>query len=81
MSGAHPDNSDPSQLSFYAPAVRDIIEHAKQISHCDLASLNSFPLRPQFNTKAGEYMNEAIVERRSRGLIIPDGKYIYNCPT
>jgi hypothetical protein len=80
-SGVHPDNSDPSQLSFYAPAIHDIIDHAKQISHCDLTSLNSFPLRPHFNTKAGEYMNEAIVERRSRGLIIPDGMYVYHCPT
>ena len=37
-------NSDPSQLQFYTPPVRDIIEHAKQISHCDIASVNSFPL-------------------------------------
>lgn len=72
--GLMPDsNSDPSQLQHYSPAVRDIIERAKQISHCDIASVNSFPLRGDFNRKAVEYMNEAIAERRSRGLPIPDG--------
>ena len=77
-SGVHPDNADPSQLNFYPPAFRDIIERAKQFSHCDLASINSFPLCPQFNTKAEEYMNEAIVERRSRGLVIPEGEYYFH---
>lgn len=77
-SGAHSNNVDPSQLNFYAPPVRDVIERAKQFSHCDLASMNSFPTRPQFTTKAGEYINEAIVERRGRGLVIPEGKYYYN---
>ena len=67
-------NSDPSHLQFYTPSVRDIIERAKQISHCDIASVNSFPLRVDFNRKAPEYMNEAIAERHSRGLPIPDGK-------
>ena len=65
MYGVHPDNLDPSQLSFYAPTVCDIIGHARKVSHCNLAFLNSFPLCPQFNTKAGEYMNEAIVKRQS----------------
>ena len=60
--GVHADSGDPSQLGFYSPPVRDIIKRAKQISHCNLASLNSFPLHPQFNTKASEYINEAIIE-------------------
>ncbi|KIK74988.1 hypothetical protein PAXRUDRAFT_19373 [Paxillus rubicundulus Ve08.2h10] len=72
-SGTLPDNNDPSQLQFYAPSIHDIIKHAKQFSHCDIASVNSFPLCPDFNNKAIEYMNEAIAERRSRGLPIPDG--------
>ncbi|KAG6373555.1 hypothetical protein JVT61DRAFT_6198 [Boletus reticuloceps] len=75
--GVHTDNADPSQLGFYPPPVRDVIERMKQISHCNLASLNSFPLHPQFNTKASEYINEAIIERQSRGLVVPEGKYIY----
>jgi hypothetical protein len=74
VSGSQSDNGDASQLSFYTPTVRDIIEHAKQFFHCDLVSINLFPLRPQFNTKAGEYINEAITERRSRGLVIPEGE-------
>ena len=80
-SGIHPENVDPLQLGFYAPAIHNIIECAKQISHCDLTSLNLFPLRPQFNTKASEYINEAIVKCWSQGLIISDGKYVYHCPT
>lgn len=72
-SGVHLNNVDPSQLHFYPPAVCDIIERAKQFSHCDLASINSFPMRPQFNTKASKYINKAIVERRRRGLVIPNG--------
>ena len=39
-----PENADPLQLQSYPPAVRDIIERAKQFSHCDIASVNSFPL-------------------------------------
>ena len=66
-------NSDPSQLQFYTPPVRDIIECAKQISHCNIASVNSFPLHVDFNCKATKYMNEAIAERRSRDLLIPQG--------
>ncbi|KAI5981167.1 hypothetical protein EDD15DRAFT_2201023 [Pisolithus albus] len=65
-------NSDPSQLQFYSPSVRDIIERAKQISHCDIAAVNSFPLRADFNHKACDYVVEAIAERRSKGLLIPD---------
>lgn len=72
-SGVHSNNVDPSQLHFYPPAVRDIIERAKQFSHCDLTSINSFPMCPQFNAKASKYINEAIVECRRRGLVIPDG--------
>ena len=68
------DNGDPSQLNFYPPVVRDIIERAKQFSHCDLASINSFPLRPHFKTKASEYVNKAIAERRNLGLLVPEGK-------
>ncbi|KAI5994538.1 hypothetical protein EDC04DRAFT_2910537 [Pisolithus marmoratus] len=64
-------NSDPSHLQFYTLPVRDIIEHAKQISHCDIASVNSFPLHAEFNHKAPEYMNEAIAEHCSQGLAIP----------
>ena len=50
------DNGDPSQLNFYPPVVRDIIERTKQFSHCNLASINLFPLRPHFKTKASEYI-------------------------
>jgi len=67
-------NSDPSQLQSYTPLVRNIIECAKQISHCDIVSVNSFPLRADINRKASKYMNEAIAERRSRGLVIPNGR-------
>jgi len=56
-------NSDPSQLQFYTPAVHNVIECAKQISHCDIASVNSFPLCVDFNHKAVEYVSKAIAER------------------
>ena len=38
------NNADPSQLQSYPPMVCDIIERTKQFSHCDIASVNSFPL-------------------------------------
>ncbi|KAI5983697.1 hypothetical protein EDD15DRAFT_2201844 [Pisolithus albus] len=60
-------NSDPSQLQFYSLSVRDIIEPAKQISHCDIAAVNSFPLCMDFNHKACDYVVEAIAECRSKG--------------
>ncbi|KIK18556.1 hypothetical protein PISMIDRAFT_109219, partial [Pisolithus microcarpus 441] len=55
--------AEPWQLHFYKPVVQDILEHAKQFSHCDAASINAFPLRPHFNTKVVEYVEEAISER------------------
>ncbi|KAI6010125.1 hypothetical protein EDC04DRAFT_2906180 [Pisolithus marmoratus] len=58
-------NSDPSHLQFYTLLVRDIIKHAKQISHCNIVSINSFPLHAEFNHKAPEYMNEAIAKHCS----------------
>jgi hypothetical protein len=68
------EGSEPHQLQFYEPAVRDILERAKQFSHCDIASVNAFPLRSQFNDLAHEYVEEAIDEKQSRGLFVPDGK-------
>jgi len=67
-------NSDPSQLQFYTPAVCDVIECAKQILHCDIASVNSFPLHMDFNHKAVEYVSKAITECCTQGLPIPEGK-------
>ena len=68
------ERSEPWQIQFYEPTVRDIIEWAKQFSHCDAASINMFPLHPHFNTKAPEYIEEAITERQSQGLLVPNGK-------
>ncbi|KAI6041977.1 hypothetical protein EDC04DRAFT_2601282 [Pisolithus marmoratus] len=70
-------SSDLSQLQFYPPSVCDIIEHAKQISHCDIAAVNSFPLHVDFNSKASEYMVKAIAEHCSKGLLIPDGWWLH----
>ena len=76
MSGTVPDSgSDPSQLQFYTPPVHNIIEWAKQILHCDVASVNSFLLHVGFNSKAVEYINEAIAECHSQGLPIPKGRW------
>ena len=68
------ERAEPSQHQFYDPPTCDIIECAKQFSHCDAASINAFPVRATFNVGAIEYINEAIAERQSRGLIISDGK-------
>lgn len=73
--GPATEHSDPWQLHFYDPSTRDVIERAKQFSHCDSASIDPFPIRASFNTKAVEYIDEAIAERRARGLIITDGKF------
>jgi len=65
--------TEPWQIQFYDPAVRNILEQAKQFSYCDAASVNAFPLRVQFNTKAAEYVKEAISERQSQGLFVGEG--------
>ena len=75
MSGVLADDADPSQLQSYPPAVRDIIERVKQFSHCDITSINSFPLRPDFNRKAVKYIKEATAEQHSQGLSVPEGKF------
>ena len=54
-----------------------MIECTKQFSHCDAASIDPFPIRVAFNTKAVKYIDEAIAERRAQGLIVSDGKSLY----
>ena len=75
------ERSEPWQIQFYEPAVRDILERAKQFSRCDASSVNAFPLRAQFNVKAAEYVEEAINERESQGLFVAEGtgtmRYIF----
>ncbi|KIJ11772.1 hypothetical protein PAXINDRAFT_157171 [Paxillus involutus ATCC 200175] len=56
--GPATEGSDPWQLQFYDVVARDIIERAKQFSHCDVASINAFPLRADFKLKAVEYINK-----------------------
>ena len=73
------EHAEPWQLHFYDPPTHDIIECVKQFSHCDIASIDSFPIHAAFNTKAVEYIDKAIAERQSRGLIISDGKLVYPC--
>lgn len=68
------ERAEPSQLQFCDPPTHNIIECAKQFSHCDTASINAFPVRATFNVGAIEYINEAIAKCQSRGLIISDGK-------
>ena len=71
--GSATEGADLSQLYFYKPAVHNIIEQAKQFSHCDVASINAFPLRLQFNKHALEYIEEVILEKRTQSLFVPDG--------
>ncbi|KAI6095317.1 hypothetical protein EDD17DRAFT_1769778 [Pisolithus thermaeus] len=70
-------NSDPSQLQFYSPSVHDIIEHAKQISHCNIAAVNSFPPHVDFNHKACDYVIEAITEHCSKVITYEDKTLTY----
>ena len=71
--GPATEGAEPWQIQFYKPAVQDILERAKQFSHCNAASVNAFPPRSHFNTQALEYVEEVISERISRGLPISDG--------
>lgn len=68
------ERAEPWQLQYYDPPTRDVIDRAKQFSHCDAASINAFPARVAFGSRAKEYIDEAIEERRSCGLAISDGK-------
>ena len=69
--------SEPWQLQYYNPLTHDVIEHAKQFSHCDAASIDPFPICVTFNTKAVKYIDEAITERQAQGLIVSNGKSLY----
>ncbi|KAI6039270.1 hypothetical protein EDC04DRAFT_2603373 [Pisolithus marmoratus] len=61
------------QIQFYKPVVQDVLKCTKQLSYCNMASINSFPLCAHFSKKAIEYVEEAISERQSKGLPITDG--------
>lgn len=71
------EDAEPWQLQYYDPSIHDIIEHAKQFSHCDAASISTFPLCPAFNAKAAKYIEEAIAECQDRQLHISEGN---SCP-
>ncbi|KAI5980661.1 hypothetical protein EDD15DRAFT_2381695 [Pisolithus albus] len=43
--GPATEGAEPWQLQYYDPSARDIIDRAKQFSHCDAASINAFPVR------------------------------------
>ncbi|KAF8449208.1 hypothetical protein L210DRAFT_3640832 [Boletus edulis BED1] len=72
------ERSEPWHLQHYDPPTCDVIEHAKQFSHCDAASINPFPAHPPFNSKAIEYIDEVIAEHRARGLIVSEGWWLHN---
>ena len=63
----HPtlEHAEPWQLHLYDPPTHDIIKCAKQFSHCNVASIDSFPVCPVFNIKAIKYINEAIAKHQS----------------
>ncbi|KAF8833490.1 hypothetical protein BDN67DRAFT_1017496 [Paxillus ammoniavirescens] len=42
--GPATEGSDPWQLQFYDVVTCDIIKRAKQFSHCNVVSINTFPL-------------------------------------
>jgi len=69
------EDADASQLQFYEPTIHDIIEQAKQFSHCDTASVSAFPQQAKFSNVTVEYVKEAIWERRSKSLFVPNGNY------
>ena len=59
------DGSEPWQLQYYDPPTCDIIEWAKQFSHCNATLINPFPVHANFSVKAIEYIDEVIAERWS----------------
>ena len=74
LAGRSMECSEPWQLQYYDLLTCDVIERVKQFSHCDTASINLFPVRAEFNSTALEYVNEAIAECQSCGLIISEGR-------
>jgi len=74
--GPATEGTEPWQIQFYKPAVQDILEHAKEFSHCDATFVNAFPVCGHFNSLAVKYVEEAISERQSRGLPVSNGKFV-----
>ncbi|KAF8548784.1 hypothetical protein OG21DRAFT_1489080 [Imleria badia] len=72
------ERAEPWQLQYYELSTQDIIERAKQFSHCDAASINPFPIRAKFNSKAIEYIDKAIAERQLCGLLVSDSWWPQN---
>ncbi|KAL4075017.1 hypothetical protein V8B97DRAFT_1916227 [Scleroderma yunnanense] len=54
----HIECTEPWHIQYYKPAVYDILKQAKQFSHCDAVSINTFLVYTQFNAKAVEYIKE-----------------------
>ena len=74
--GPATEGAEPWQIQFYKPAVQDILKRTKEFSHCNATSVNAFPVHGHFNSLTIKYMEEAISERRSRGLPVSNGKFV-----
>ncbi|KAI6125160.1 hypothetical protein EV401DRAFT_2068410 [Pisolithus croceorrhizus] len=71
--GPATEGTEPWKLQYYDPSTHDIIDHAKQFSHCDTMSINAFPVHSTFNAKTIDYIEEAIAEHRMQHPHISEG--------
>ncbi|KAI6114581.1 hypothetical protein EDD16DRAFT_1521005 [Pisolithus croceorrhizus] len=77
--GPATEGTEPWKLQYYDPSTHDIIDHAKQFSHCDTMSINAFPVHSTFNAKTIDYIEEAIAEHRMQHPHISEGLWPYRC--
>ena len=80
--GPATEGAEPWQMQYYDPSTRDIIERAKQFSHCDAASISAFPLRPAFNGQSCRVHRGSNCRTSTPQLHISEGKsgWCDSCP-
>ena len=73
-SGVH---QDPTQLQFYPPVWRDVLESAKNKLRCYAGTKNFFPTRDEGIQEAGDCITEVLADYQAQGKKVEAGMWVY----
>ena len=75
MSEDNKGNSDPTQIKFYPPRWRDLLERAKEFFRSFLCNVDGFPSREVGLREAKDCINEALDEFFKARREVESGSY------
>ena len=71
--------SSPTQLQFYPPSWRDVLEAAKNKFRCYISAVNPYPSREDGIREASDCVVEALADHRASGKKVDPGMIVFYC--